>query len=86
MKKRMTTQEQAEHDLRERLISRYESMKTKAVADNGGEERGSGKVQQLLAAEIPISVSVLNPLLNRQKPNKGLVAIAVRVYLERVAE
>lgn len=86
MKKRMTPQEQSEHDLRERLIAHYESLKAKAIQENGGEERGSGKTQQILAASIPISVSVLNPLLNRQRPIKGLVAIAVRVYLDRMEE
>jgi hypothetical protein len=71
MKKR-TTLEQAQHDLRERLIKYY------------GSRKGDGDVQRNMAREIPCSIGTLSAFLQRQRPIRGMSAIAIEKYLDRM--
>lgn len=71
--KRKTPAEQQSHDLRERLIAYY----------NFRKQRDGGKVQEVIASEIPLAYSTLNRYLTRAVDIKGLGAIAVNLYLEK---
>ncbi len=72
MKKR-TPIEQSQHDLREKLIAYYNRRKP-----------SGGQVQVEMASEVPCSISTMSALLQRQRPCKGMTAIAIERYLERV--
>ncbi len=71
--KKKTEIEKRQHALRERLIAYYEKRKT-----------SGGKVQEIMAKEIPLAYSTLNRYLTRSVDIKGLGAMAVENYLERM--
>lgn len=80
--KRKTPAEQHAHDLRERLIGYYAQRKARAVAEDP--KGNGGKVQQIIASEIPLSIGTLNPILQRQKPMKGATVLVIERYFERM--
>ena len=73
MKKRTKT-EQSQYDLRERLIAYYESRKSP----------DAGKLQVVMAAEVPCSVGTLSAFLTRGREIKGMSAVAIEQYLNRM--
>lgn len=80
--KRKTPEEQHAHTVRERLVAYYVKRKKLAVA---ADPKGNGgKMQQMIASEIPLSIGTLNPILQRQKPLRGATTIVVEHYLERM--
>lgn len=73
MAKRMTPEERARHELRERLIAYYESRKA----------RGNF-TQHDMCKEVPCSISMLSPALTRARPLTRLQAMAFEKYLDRM--
>lgn len=73
MAKRMTPEEKARHELRERLIAYYERRK-----------KYGNFTQHDMCKEIPCSISMLSPALTRARPLTRLQALAFERYLERM--
>jgi hypothetical protein len=73
MTKRKTPTEIAHGKLRERLISYYERRR-----------KDGGEVQKTMASEVPCSVGTLSAYLTRGRDIKGMSAIAIENYLNRM--
>ncbi len=74
--KKKTKTEQDQYDLRERLIRYYKSRQSPEA----------GKLQVAMAAEVPCSVGTLNAYLTRGREIKGMSAIAIKNYLDKMED